>query len=245
MARDSTTPRDASAAPGERPAASARGRAAQATERGLPGPSGSRRRGALLRRLLAVGDWAALMAALCRRHRGHRRDRRRDAVLGGAGQPGLDPRPQAPRPLRQRPPPDPPQHPRRAAVADLGQRAGDARDRRPAGAEPGRPALGGERDHRRGRRARRQLRLAGDPALPLAPPDRRLDRADDRAAEAADLVARRLSTHPETRLAPGRLPRPGGRAGRRRSCRASARSPTSRRSPASTRSSGSSSPSRG
>src|SRR5262249_22236502 len=32
---------------------------------GLGGPSGSRRRGALLRRLLAVGDWAALMAALC------------------------------------------------------------------------------------------------------------------------------------------------------------------------------------
>jgi len=30
----------------------------------LPGPSGSRRRGALLRRLLAVGDWAALMVAL-------------------------------------------------------------------------------------------------------------------------------------------------------------------------------------
>ncbi len=32
---------------------------------GLTGPSGSRRRGALLRRLLAVGDWAALMGALC------------------------------------------------------------------------------------------------------------------------------------------------------------------------------------
>ncbi len=32
---------------------------------GLTGPSGSRRRGALLRRLLAVGDWLALMAALC------------------------------------------------------------------------------------------------------------------------------------------------------------------------------------
>jgi exopolysaccharide biosynthesis polyprenyl glycosylphosphotransferase len=31
---------------------------------GLTGPSGSRRRGALLRRLLAVGDWVALMAAL-------------------------------------------------------------------------------------------------------------------------------------------------------------------------------------
>lgn len=32
---------------------------------GLTGPSESRRRGALLRRLLAVGDWVALMAALC------------------------------------------------------------------------------------------------------------------------------------------------------------------------------------
>jgi exopolysaccharide biosynthesis polyprenyl glycosylphosphotransferase len=32
---------------------------------GLPGPSESRRRGGLLRRLLASGDWAALIAALC------------------------------------------------------------------------------------------------------------------------------------------------------------------------------------
>ncbi len=32
---------------------------------GLTGPSDSRRRGALLRRLLAVGDWTALIAALC------------------------------------------------------------------------------------------------------------------------------------------------------------------------------------
>lgn len=32
---------------------------------GLAGPSGSRRRGALLRRLLAAGDWAALIGALC------------------------------------------------------------------------------------------------------------------------------------------------------------------------------------
>ncbi len=32
---------------------------------GLAGPSGARRRGALLRRLLATGDWAALIAALC------------------------------------------------------------------------------------------------------------------------------------------------------------------------------------
>lgn len=32
---------------------------------GLNGPSGSRRRGALLRRLLATGDWIALIATLC------------------------------------------------------------------------------------------------------------------------------------------------------------------------------------
>jgi len=32
---------------------------------GLTGPSGSRRRGAMLRRLLAAGDWVAIFAALC------------------------------------------------------------------------------------------------------------------------------------------------------------------------------------
>ncbi|HEX3324384.1 MAG TPA: sugar transferase [Solirubrobacterales bacterium] len=32
---------------------------------GLTGPSGSRRRGALLRRMLATGDWAAIVVALC------------------------------------------------------------------------------------------------------------------------------------------------------------------------------------
>jgi exopolysaccharide biosynthesis polyprenyl glycosylphosphotransferase len=32
---------------------------------GLTGPEGSRRRGAMLRRLLAAGDWAALMGTLC------------------------------------------------------------------------------------------------------------------------------------------------------------------------------------
>jgi len=36
-----------------------------ATRLGLAGPSGSRRRGALLRRLLATGDWAAVLGALC------------------------------------------------------------------------------------------------------------------------------------------------------------------------------------
>jgi exopolysaccharide biosynthesis polyprenyl glycosylphosphotransferase len=36
-----------------------------ATRLGLTGPGGSRRRGALLRRLLALGDWTAVIAALC------------------------------------------------------------------------------------------------------------------------------------------------------------------------------------
>ena len=35
------------------------------TGSGSTGPSGSRRRGALLRRLLVAGDWAAIFAALC------------------------------------------------------------------------------------------------------------------------------------------------------------------------------------
>src|ERR1700761_9761721 len=38
----------------------------QAADRlGLSGPEGSRRRGSLLRRLLALGDWTALIASLC------------------------------------------------------------------------------------------------------------------------------------------------------------------------------------
>jgi exopolysaccharide biosynthesis polyprenyl glycosylphosphotransferase len=36
-----------------------------ASRLGLTGPSGSRRRGALLRRMLATGDWLAIIAALC------------------------------------------------------------------------------------------------------------------------------------------------------------------------------------
>jgi exopolysaccharide biosynthesis polyprenyl glycosylphosphotransferase len=42
-----------------------RRRADVAARLGLTGPEGSRRRGALLRRLLALGDWAALLGALC------------------------------------------------------------------------------------------------------------------------------------------------------------------------------------
>jgi exopolysaccharide biosynthesis polyprenyl glycosylphosphotransferase len=41
-----------------------RARAVAADRLGLSGPEGSRRRGALLRRLLALGDWTALIAAL-------------------------------------------------------------------------------------------------------------------------------------------------------------------------------------
>jgi exopolysaccharide biosynthesis polyprenyl glycosylphosphotransferase len=41
------------------------GRTQVATRLGLTGPAGAKRRGALLRRLLASGDWLALVAALC------------------------------------------------------------------------------------------------------------------------------------------------------------------------------------
>jgi len=41
------------------------GRSGVATRLGLAGPAGARRQGALLRRLLASGDWAALIATLC------------------------------------------------------------------------------------------------------------------------------------------------------------------------------------
>ncbi|HWO15393.1 MAG TPA: sugar transferase [Solirubrobacterales bacterium] len=44
---------------------SAQGNQAVTDRLGLAGPEGARRRGALLRRLLATGDWIALMAALC------------------------------------------------------------------------------------------------------------------------------------------------------------------------------------
>jgi exopolysaccharide biosynthesis polyprenyl glycosylphosphotransferase len=41
------------------------GRTGTATRLGLAGPSGARRRGALLRRALATGDWLTLVATLC------------------------------------------------------------------------------------------------------------------------------------------------------------------------------------
>ncbi len=43
----------------------ARVRTSTAARLGLTGPEGSRRRGAMLRRVLAGGDWAALMGSLC------------------------------------------------------------------------------------------------------------------------------------------------------------------------------------
>jgi len=48
-----------------KPAASAAGRPPPPAPRAFAGPDGSRLRGALLRRLLASGDWLALVAALC------------------------------------------------------------------------------------------------------------------------------------------------------------------------------------
>jgi exopolysaccharide biosynthesis polyprenyl glycosylphosphotransferase len=59
-----TTARKAGPAqpPGEEPRG---GRTEAATRLGLTGASGARRRGALLRRLLATGDWLTLVATLC------------------------------------------------------------------------------------------------------------------------------------------------------------------------------------
>ncbi|HEX5712315.1 MAG TPA: sugar transferase [Solirubrobacterales bacterium] len=54
-----TGAREAAQAPAVRPQPPAAGRL------GLSGPEGSRRRGAMLRRLLAAGDWTALVGALC------------------------------------------------------------------------------------------------------------------------------------------------------------------------------------
>ena len=52
--------------PATRPGSPARGgRTERATRLGLTGPSGARRRGSLLRRMLATGDWLTLVATLC------------------------------------------------------------------------------------------------------------------------------------------------------------------------------------
>jgi exopolysaccharide biosynthesis polyprenyl glycosylphosphotransferase len=47
------------------PQTATRAQTEMANRLGLTGPSGSRRRGALLRRLLAAGDWVSIFAALC------------------------------------------------------------------------------------------------------------------------------------------------------------------------------------
>jgi len=50
---------------GERPGVRSSGRRGLAARMGLAGPEAARRRGGLLRRLLATADWSALIAALC------------------------------------------------------------------------------------------------------------------------------------------------------------------------------------
>ena len=66
MSRTPDTQRTASRASAPpSPAPEPRGRPAPTGRLGLSGPSGSRRRGALLRRLLAAGDWVALVGTLC------------------------------------------------------------------------------------------------------------------------------------------------------------------------------------
>jgi exopolysaccharide biosynthesis polyprenyl glycosylphosphotransferase len=62
-AKETTTRR---ASPGQPPGpAPQRGRTSTATRLGLTGAAGARRRGSLLRRLLASGDWLTLVATLC------------------------------------------------------------------------------------------------------------------------------------------------------------------------------------
>ncbi len=184
-----------------------------ASRLGLTGPSGSRRRGALLRRLLADRRLGGDLRGALRCHRGDLDHRRRQALLGGALHPGLDLGAQAARALRQRPSAHPPQHPRRAALAGLGQRPGHDRPRRPARAQPGRPALGEERDHGRDRRSARLLRGSRGAALRLAPPDRRRHRPRDRAGadgRRGGAPHRHPSRGP---AAPGRLPLGAARQG--------------------------------
>ena len=163
--------------------AAGRDRGARAAAGGAqPPPSGARglrrrRRLAPARRAAAAAAGAAatgsaLIGALFVGHRDDLDHRRRHALLGGALQPRLDPRHQAPRPLRQRSPADPPQHPRRAALAGLGQRARHAGPRRAAGAEPGRARSPPPARSSSASAPCRQLRAARRPALLLAPSDR-------------------------------------------------------------------------
>jgi exopolysaccharide biosynthesis polyprenyl glycosylphosphotransferase len=62
-ARETASPQSSQAQPpGPGPSA---GRTGAASRLGLSGPSGARRRGSLLRRMLATGDWLTLLATLC------------------------------------------------------------------------------------------------------------------------------------------------------------------------------------
>ena len=152
-----------------------------ASRLGLTGPSGSRRRGAMLRRLLAAGDWVAIFAALCvatavtsttdvaklfwavlftpawmlvlKLHGLYDNDHRRIRHSTLDELPSL------------------------ISASALGTIVLDGL----LGAEPGRPALGQERDHGRDRRPARLLRRPRRAALRLAPPDRGRDR-DRRSA---------------------------------------------------------------
>src|SRR5665811_723131 len=67
MSRDAqkTATPAAAGRPAEPSAAPGTGRSGGPTRLGLAGPSGARRQGALLRRLLASADWAAMVATLC------------------------------------------------------------------------------------------------------------------------------------------------------------------------------------
>ena len=65
MTRNAQETASRKASPAAPPIPDLQPRSDVAARLGLIGPSGSRRRGALLRRLLATGDWAVLIGALC------------------------------------------------------------------------------------------------------------------------------------------------------------------------------------
>ena len=203
---------------------------------GLSGPDGSRRRGAMLRRLLACGDWAALLGSLClvtattsttdvatlfwavlfspawilviKLHGLYDNDHRRirHSTLDELSS--------------------------LVSASVLGTLVLDGL----LALSPVGPALPRQRDRGRPRRPRRQLRRARRPALPLAPPDRARRRDRDRPGRRRR-HGRAARLHP-----PGDATGSWSATSRRatrppRSCRGWARSPTSPGSPASTRSS--------
>ena len=168
-----------------------------------------------------------------RRDSGDLERQRRDPLLGRALQSGLGAGGEAPRSLRPRSPPHPPQHPRRAAGAGVGKRPRHARARRAAGADPCRGAHLEHRDPRRGPGLRRQLHDARRDPLLLAAPDRRRGRPRARP-QRRRRPGRAADRHPP-RGAPAARRLPGSRRGRGRGqpCHGSARST---RSPGSHRS---------